>query len=70
MILVILQKKMFKLCSDLISIKLQISWFKFFADKQAIQIYQPIPNDDNYVIASALRERSPREPGEPGLMPV
>ena len=26
--------------------------------------------DDDHVIASAFRERSPREPGEPGLMPV
>jgi len=26
--------------------------------------------DDDYVIASAFREQSPREPGEPGLVPV
>ena len=35
-----------------------------------VQIELPRGNDDDHVIASAFRERSPHEPGEPGLMSV
>ena len=34
-----------------------------------IDIYVSVIDDD-HVIASAFREESPREPGEPGLVPV
>ena len=40
------------------------------SSRQAIVKYIRATVDDDHVIASAFREQSPREPGEPGLVPV